>query len=270
MNSGINVARIRSIGSAYVAEARINQMSKWKGIIAIVAIGNPLFYLIAIGIGVGVLVNQNSGTSGTGGVEYITFIAPALLASAALTGVMDETMFPVMEGFKWRKLFFAMNATPITGGQIAMGVFLAAMLRVAFTVICYWALLIAFGIVTISESWDVVPITMFAAGAFGALIMAVTAKVKNEDYFMTVLGRLIIMPMFLFSGTFFPLTNMPIYLQPVGWISPLWHATELGRHFSYNYPISPLMLFIHFGYLTIMFSVGLTWSQRTFTERLSR
>lgn len=63
MNSGINVPRIRSIGAAYIAEARINQMSKWKGIIAIVAIGNPLFYLIAIGIGVGVLVNQNSGTS---------------------------------------------------------------------------------------------------------------------------------------------------------------------------------------------------------------
>ena len=64
MNSGINVARIRSIGAAYIAEARINQMSKWKGIIAIVAIGNPLFYLIAIGIGVGVLVNQNSGKIG--------------------------------------------------------------------------------------------------------------------------------------------------------------------------------------------------------------
>ena len=270
MNAGINVARIRSIGSAYVAEARISQMSKWKGIIAIMAIGNPLFYLIAIGIGVGVLVNQNSGTSGTGGVEYITFIAPALLASAALTGVMDETMFPVMEGFKWRKLFFAMNATPITGGQIAIGVFLAAMLRVAFTVICYWVLLIAFGIVTIAESWDVVPITMFAAAAFGALIMAVTAKVKNEDYFMTVLGRLIIMPMFLFSGTFFPLTNMPIYLQPVGWISPLWHATELGRYFSYSYPISPLMMLIHFGYLALMLSLGLTWAQRIFTERLAR
>ena len=174
MNSGINVARIRSIGAAYIAEARINQMSKWKDIIAIVAIGNPLFYLIAIGIGVGVLVNQNSGTAGTGGVEYITFIAPALLASAALTGAMDETMFPVMEGFKWRKLFFAMNATPITGAQIALGVFMAAMLRVAFTVICYWVLLVAFGVVTISQSWDVVPITMFAAGAFGATIMAVT------------------------------------------------------------------------------------------------
>ena len=144
------------------------------------------------------------------------------------------------------------------------------MLRVTFTVVCYWVLLIAFGVVTIAESWDVVPITMFAAGAFGATIMAITAKVKNEDYFMTILGRLIIMPMFLFSGTLFPLTNMPIYLQPVGWISPLWHATELGRHYSYDYPISPLMLFIHFGYLAIMFSVGLTWAQRTFTERLSR
>ena len=113
MNSGINVAKIRSIGAAYIAEARISQMMKWKGIIAIVAIGNPLFYLVAIGIGIGVLVNENSGTSGTGGVEYITFIAPALLASAALTGAMDEAMFPVMEGFKWRKLFYAMNATPI-------------------------------------------------------------------------------------------------------------------------------------------------------------
>ena len=270
MNAGINVARIRSIGAAYIAEARINQMSKWKGIIAIVAIGNPLFYLIAIGIGVGVLVNQNSGTAGTGGVEYITFIAPALLASAALTGAMDETMFPVMEGFKWRKLFYAMNATPITGGQIALGVFMAAMLRVAFTVICYWVLLVAFGVVTISQSWDVVPITMFAAGAFGATIMAITAKVKNEDYFMTVLGRLIIMPMFLFSGTFFPLTNMPIYLQPIGWISPLWHATELGRHFSYGYPVSFWMLVIHFGYLATMLSVGLTYAQKIFSERLAR
>ena len=159
MNSGINVAKIRSIGAAYIAEARISQMMKWKGIIAIVAIGNPLFYLVAIGIGIGVLVNENSGTSGTGGVEYITFIAPALLASAALTGAMDEAMFPVMEGFKWRKLFYAMNATPITGPQIALGVFIAAMIRVAFTVICYWILLVAFGIVTISQSWDVIPVT---------------------------------------------------------------------------------------------------------------
>jgi len=270
MNTGINVAKVRNIGALYVAESRISQMMKWKGIIAIVAIGNPLFYLIAIGIGVGVLVNQNSGTSGTGGVEYITFIAPALLASAALTGAMDEVMFPVLEGFKWRKLFFAMNATPITGVQIATGVFIAAMLRVAFTVFCYWVLLIAFGVFSIGQSWDVIPITMFAAGAFAAVILGITAKVTKEDFFMTILGRLIIMPMFLFSGTFFPLQSMPTFLQPVGWVSPLWHATELGRHFSYGYSISGVMILLHFAYLSALLIGGLTLANRSFTSRLAK
>ena len=270
MNTGINVAKVRNIGALYVAESRISQMMKWKGIIAIVAIGNPLFYLIAIGIGVGVLVNQNSGTSGTGGVEYITFIAPALLASAALTGAMDEVMFPVLEGFKWRKLFFAMNATPITGVQIATGVFIAAMLRVAFTVFCYWVLLIAFGVFSIGQSWDVIPITMFAAGAFAAVILGITAKVTKEDFFMTILGRLIIMPMFLFSGTFFPLQSMPTFLQPVGWVSPLWHATELGRHFSYGYSISGVMILLHFAYLSALLIGGLTLANRAFTSRLAK
>ena len=152
MNPGIDVAKIKARGATYVAEARLSQMMKWKGIIAIVAIGNPLFYLIAIGIGIGVLVNENSGTSGTGGVEYITFIAPALLASAALTGALDEAMFPVMEGFKWRRLFYAINSTPINPGQIVLGVFMGAMARVVFPVVWYWVLLTAFGIVTVGES----------------------------------------------------------------------------------------------------------------------
>ncbi|MFN9955707.1 MAG: hypothetical protein ACK55I_21630, partial [bacterium] len=120
------------------------------------AVGNPLFYLVAIGIGIGILVTENSGTSGTGGVEYIVFIAPALLASAALTGALDEAMFPVMEGFKWRRLFYAINSTPISPAQSVMGIFLGAMVRVVFTVVCYWALLIAFGIVTFTQSWDVI------------------------------------------------------------------------------------------------------------------
>lgn len=270
MNAGIDVARVRSIGALYVAESRISAMLKWKGIIAIVAIGNPLFYLIAIGIGVGVLVDENSGTSGTGGVEYITFIAPALLASAAITAALDEAMFPVIEGFKWRKLFYAMNATPITGPQIALGVFIAALMRVVFTVICYWAVLIAFGVISVAQSWDVIPVTIFAAGAFAAIIMAITAKVKNDDYFMTILGRLIVMPMFLFSGTFFPLDTMPTFLQPIGWISPLWHATELGRHFSYGYSLSAMMLAIHFAFLLALLIGGFALANRTFTTRLTR
>ena len=180
----------------------------------IVAIGNPLFYLIAIGIGVGVLVSENSGTSGTGGVEYITFIAPALLASAAITGALDEAMFPVMEVLSGETLlcnechthYWATNCTWCFYRRFSASCLYSDLLL--GSAYCIWSM-------SVEQSWDVIPVTIFAAGAFAAIIMGITAKVKNDDYFMTVLGRLIIMPMFLFSGTFFPLNTMPIYLQPI-------------------------------------------------------
>ena len=268
MNAGISLPRIERQGAWYVAEARIRQMSKWKGIITIIAIGNPLFYLVAIGIGIGVLVTSNSGTSGTGGVEYILFIAPALLANTAILGAMDETIFPVMEGFKWRKGFYATNSTPITGQQIVLGVFIAALFRTAFSVYVYWLLLIAFDVMTLGQSWIAPLVAMFGGAAFGAMMMAVVAGVEKDDYFLTVLGRLVITPLFLFSGTFFPLTNMPIYLQWIGWISPLWHTTELGRYFSYGYSIPGYLLVIHFTFLTALLVIGLKVANRRFVKRL--
>ena len=97
MNAGIDVPQIQRFGALYIASARLKSMSKWKTIIAAVDVGNPLFYLIAVGIGIGVLVEQGSGTSGTNGIKYIAFIAPALLANTAITGIMDETVFPTIE-----------------------------------------------------------------------------------------------------------------------------------------------------------------------------
>ena len=89
MNAGIDVNQIQRFGSLYIAAARLRSMSKWKSIIAAIDIGNPLFYLIAVGIGIGVLVEKGSGTSGTSGIKYIAFIAPALLANSAIAAVMD-------------------------------------------------------------------------------------------------------------------------------------------------------------------------------------
>lgn len=268
MNSTISVPKIRRFGAWYVAEARILQMWKWKGIITFVAMGNPLFYLIAIGVGVGVLVTNNSGTSGTGGVEYILFIAPALLANTSLLNAMDEVVFPVMEGFKWRKMFYATNSTPITGPQIALGIFIAAMFRTIFSVLIYWLLLIAFGVMTFQDSWFANIVAILGGAAFGAILMGIVAGVEKDDYFLTVLGRLVITPLFLFSGTFFPLSSMPIYLQWIGWISPLWHTTELGRYFSYEHPISGLMLTVHFSFLIALIAIGFALANRRFTKRL--
>ena len=121
---------------------------------------------------------------------------------------------------------------------------------------------------TIAASWQAIPLMIFAGGAFGAFMLGITAGVKNDDYFFSVLGRLVIAPLFLFSGTFFPLTTMPIFLQPIGWISPLWHATELGRHFSYGQPISSTLISIHFGYLIALTAIGFQLSYKRFTARL--
>lgn len=270
MNKGINVPQIQRFGALFIASARLKSMSKWRTIIAAVDIGNPFFYLIAIGIGIGVLVEQGSGTSGTNGIKYIAFIAPALLANTAITGIMDETIFPTIEGFKWRKLFFAQNATPITGRQIAIGVYLAALCRAIFSVTVYYILLLAFDVVNFGISILLMPIAVLGGGAFGALMLFAAAKIEKEDQFFNILGRLVIMPMFLFSGTFFPLSSMPIYLQPIGWISPLWHATELGREAAFDYGISSTMVALHLTFLFTLLAVGLTLATRQFERRLAK
>ena len=270
MNQGIDVPRVQRFGALYIASARLKSISKWRTIIAAVDIGNPLFYLIAVGIGIGVLVEQGSGTSGTNGIKYIAFIAPALLANTAIMGIMDETVFPTIEGFKWRKLFFAQNATPITGRQIAMGVYIAAICRAIFSVNVYYILLLAFDVVDFGISFLLVPIAVLGGGAFGALMLFAAAKIEKEDQFFNILSRLVIMPLFLFSGTFFPLSSMPIYLQPIGWVSPLWHATELGREAAFDYGISTTMVLVHLVFLTTLLVVGLVFAARQFEKRLAK
>ena len=270
MNAGIDVPQIQRFGALYIASARLKSMSKWRTIIAAVDIGNPFFYLIAVGIGIGVLVEQGSGTSGTNGIKYIAFIAPALLANTAITGIMDETVFPTIEGFKWRKLFFAQNATPITGRQIALGVYLAALCRALFSVSVYYILLLAFDVVNFGISFLLVPIAVLGGGAFGALMLFAAAKIEKEDQFFNILGRMVIMPMFLFSGTFFPLSSMPIYLQPIGWISPLWHATELGREAAFDYGITSTMVFVHLVFLLRLLATWLVLATRQFEKRLAK
>ena len=244
----IDAAKIRAQGAFYVAEARLRTMVKWIGLIFAIAIANPVLYLISVGVGLGGLIDKSVGSVGVDGVKYLTFLAPALLAQAAIQGTMDETVFPTIEGFKWNRTFYSMNSTPLSGAQISFGVFLAALFRAFYTVLLY------FGVM-----W-----------AFGALMRAVAAKLENENYFFVVLGRFIMMPLFLFSGTFFPLTSMPFFLQWIGWVSPLWHATELGRYLTYGHAISPTMMWVHFAVLLTMLISGLILSARIFNKRLAK
>jgi lipooligosaccharide transport system permease protein len=266
----VDAAKVAARGAIFVTEARLRAMLKWVWLIIGLAIANPVLYLISIGLGVGAYIDKNTGGMGVDGVSYVTFLAPALLATAAIQGAIDESVYPTLEGFKWNKTFFSMNATPLSGNHIAMGVFLNSLIRVIFTAVIYWLVMLAFGVLESPRAWLAIFTAVMAGAAFGALMQALAGLLENEDVFFTVLGRFVIMPLFLFSGTFYPLTNMPIYLQWIGWISPLWHATELGRWLSYGHEISSQMLYVHFIFLNSLLLIGIVASRRIFTKRLGK
>ena len=262
-----NIRKVSKFGSLHVAEARIRNMLKWAGIILFAAVINPTLYLVSIGIGVGSLIDANNGVNG---VSYLTFLAPALLASAAIQGSSDEVIFPVMDGFKWNRTFFGMRSTPLTARQISLGIFLAAMARAIVSIVIYWIVLYFFGALESGTAWLAMPAALLAGASMAAVMLALAAKIENENFFFTLVGRFIMIPMFLFSGTFYPLTQMPVFLQFFGWISPLWHATELGRYLTYDYPLSGLQLAIHMVVLTSMVVIGLFLSARVFAKRLEK
>jgi len=266
----VDAAKVAARGALFVTEARLRAMLKWIWLILGIAIANPVLYLVSIGLGVGAYIDENTGGMGVDGVSYITFLAPALLATAAIQGAIDESVYPTLEGFKWDKIFFSMNSTPLSGNHIAMGVFFNSVIRVSFTAVIYWFVMLAFGVLDSPRAWLAIFTAIMAGAAFGALMQALAGLLENEDIFFTVLQRFVIMPLFLFSGTFYPLTNMPIYLQWIGWISPLWHATELGRWLTYGHEISSLMLYTHFIFLNSLLLFGVIASRRIFTRRLGK
>jgi lipooligosaccharide transport system permease protein len=161
----VDAARVESRGALYVAQARIRQMMKWIWLILGIAVANPVLYLISVGIGLGGLIDESVGPAGIDGVKYLTFLAPALLATAAIQGAIDESVFPTLEGFNWWKNFFGMNATRISGNQIATGVFLASFVRVVGTVVIYWFVMLAFGALESSKAWLAIPTAVMAGAA---------------------------------------------------------------------------------------------------------
>ena len=142
-----------------------------------------------------------------------------------------------MAGFKWRRLFWGMNASPVEPGQIASGLILAVFFRMIFTTTVYYVLMVAFG--AVGDPWGAawMPLVGVLGGmAFGLPLMAYSASITQDKGQFALVNRFIFTPMFLFSGTFFPLTTLPVWLQWIGWVSPLWHASEIGRSLSYGLP----------------------------------
>jgi len=265
----VNARRAIRLGAFRVAEYRLKNMLKWWDAILAFGLGNPVLYLVSIGIGIGSLVDKSTGGHALGGVPYLQFVAPALLASAAIQGVMDECTFPVFAGFMWEKYFFAISATAVSARQIANGVFLAAAVRGVLQVFMYGIVLLMFGAIPLVSFFPLMFSSLLAGFGFGAVMLAVMGRIKKDDGVFALISRFVIAPMFLFSGTFYPLSGMPIYLQWIGWISPLWHATDVGRVLTIGQPTEPWLMAVHYLYFVAMLVGGLLFTYPAFQKRLA-
>lgn len=265
----VQPARIARNGAWYVAEYRLRNLSKWWGAIVAFGLGNPVLYLASIGLGVGALVNRNGPNALPDGVAYLTFLAPALLATAAIQGTQDEVTFPLMHGLKWERVFYAMQSTAITPTQIAQGVMITAVIRSVFTAGIYWLVLWVVGGFTSANAILAMPAAIVAGVSFACLMLALTVRFIDSQMFLSSIGRFVLTPMFMFSGTFFPLESMPLAVRWLGWISPLWHATDLGRVLTYGKAVPGWLVLTHIAYLLLLGAVTFAIGSRMLTKKMT-
>ena len=248
-----------------MAEHKIRGMHAYLQTLIVTTIGNPLLYLFGLGVGLAHLISAP-----VGGATYLQFVAPALVASAALTVSASDFTYPVIGGFKWGAIFFGMNAAPISPTQIVNGFALATFSRMVPTVGIYFVFTVAFGAVPSGFGFLSILTATLTGMSVGLLIMAAMSRVVDDRGQPALVQRFGIMPMFLFSGTFFPISHLPIYLQWIGWISPLWHGTQLGRDLSYGMVEPGWLIVVHVVYLVAIGVVGWRSTVRTFARRLNR
>jgi lipooligosaccharide transport system permease protein len=153
---------------------------------------------------------------------------------------------------------------------VALGELLAIFLRMVAEAAVFWLVLVVLGAVDPGRSWPVVPVAALAGIAFGAPLMAYAATIENEGYQFALVQRFIVMPMFLFAGTFYPLDAMPAYLQWIGWISPMWHGTQLARELSFGLQLPAGTVVLHLGVLLAVAAGGAALAVRNFERRLAR
>ncbi len=263
--------KARGRGAWYVTEHMVRAMRAYGWTIIVGAVGQPIIYLLGLALGLAALIDAPITDASGMEVSYLVFVAPALLMTAAIQVASDELSYPVVDGFKWRRFYYGFNASPIASGQIATGVLLGATARVVVAVSGYYLFIWIFGAVpTPATGWLAIPIGVLAAWAFGAPLLAYSASIQEDKGQFALVQRFLFVPMFLFSGTFYPLDSLPLWLQTIGWISPLWHATQLGRGVTYGRPEEPWMIAIHLAYLIALAAVGYVLARRIFTRRLAK
>jgi lipooligosaccharide transport system permease protein len=224
----------------------------------------PILYLAAMGIALGSLIDKHS--HGVGGVSYLAYLAPGLLAGTSMQIGTNDMMYPVLGAIKWMRTYLAMLAGPLSVYDVLIGHLAWVATRIAIVVSIYLAVMAAFG--TIFSFWAILalPVAVLTGMAFAAPMAAFAATLDKDSGFST-LYRFVIIPLFLFSGIFFPISQLPLVLQVVAYISPLFHGVALCRDLT----LGTVHLWPdlgHAAYLCLWVGVGYAVGRHTFARRL--
>src|SRR5687767_5942088 len=227
---------------------------------------SPVLFLLAMGVGLGTFIDDRGATAL--GVPYIQFLAPGLLASTVMQTAAFESTYPVIGGMVWNRRYHAMHATPLRPADIALGQLSWIATRVTIVATIFVVVMTLFGAARSPLIVLAIPVATLTGMAFSAPIAAFAATQDEMTKFNAVF-RFGITPLFLFSGTFFPIEQMPAFVQPIAWITPLWHGVDLARSLSLGtVGDAPLLALAHLLVLLAFLAGGLAAALVTFRRRL--
>jgi lipooligosaccharide transport system permease protein len=198
----------------------------WRGT-AVSTFLTPILYLLAMGVGLGTLVDRGAGDAALE-VSYLAFLGPGLLAATAMQTGVGDASWPVMAGIEWRKTYHAVLATPMEVHDLVLGRLGWIAIRLTLMATWYAVVLTLFGIAPLTRTLLAVPLAILLGLSFSGPMLAFTASVKNSQA-LTSVFRFGVIPLFLFSGTFFPIEQLPSAVRPLSRIIPLWHGVQLIR-----------------------------------------
>jgi lipooligosaccharide transport system permease protein len=233
----------------------------WRGSVSTTVI-SPVLYLAAMGVGLGSLVHRSSAI---GGVTYLQYIGPGLLAATAMQVAAAESTYAVLGSFKWVRVYHAMAATPLLPLDILIGHLLWIATRIAMASGVYLAIVAAFGGIKSPLALVAWPACLLIGMAFAGPIVAFSSTRDNDSGF-AALNRFGIVPMFLFSGTFFPISQLPEVLRWIAYATPLWHGVALVRSLCLgSVGVADLL---HVAYLAAWASIGIALAVRQYRRKL--
>ena len=222
----------------------------------------PVLFLAAMGMGLGTFVNQ-SNPAALGGVSYLVFLAPGLLASQAMQTATGKSMYPVLSALLWQRTYLAMITTPILTWNIVIGQLLWLVFRLFVVSTSFVIVMVLLGATNVPAGIAMIPVAILTGLAFAMPITAYAATRRSDTSF-SVVNRFVIIPLSIFSGTFFPITQLPLFLQAIAVVTPLWNGVALARALALG-TFDPLLA--AFNLLVIFAWVGAGTAAALFTFR---